>query len=184
MTVTPFSGEGLETAGYRTWARVATAAALLAMLSVTAISPGGAAAEKRATVAETQAMVPRAIQRFDAVGAEKTFAEIDAQDPAFRGRDPYAFVIVPDGRITAHAGDGKRIGLGLRDIRDHNNRPYGQMILDEATPEGVWVNYERLDYLSNKVLSKSSWVLHHKGYIFGGGAHTRPRAGARRDASV
>ncbi len=126
---------------------------------------------ERGTAAEAQAMVARAIQRFDAAGPAKTFAEIDAQDPAFRDRDLYVFVIGPDGRIAAHAGDVERIGLDLRDIRDHDDRPYGQMILDEATPEGVWIDYERLDYLSNKVLPKSSWVVRHKGYIFGVGIY-------------
>ena len=128
-------------------------------------------AAERGTAAEAKAMVARAIESFDSVGPKKTFAEIDAQDPAFRDRDLYVFVVGPDGLIVAHAGDVERIGLDLRDIRDLNDRPYGLMILHEATPGGVWVDYKRLDYLSNEVLPKSSWVVRHRGYIFGVGIY-------------
>ena len=154
--------------GSRTCAAISVA--LFAVLSTIAATPG-AAADERGTAAEAQAMVARAIESFDSEGAEKTFAEIDAQDPAFHDKDLYVFVIGPDGLIVAHAGDVKRIGVDLRDVRDRNDRPHGLMILHEATPDGVWVDYERLDYLSNEVLPKSSWVVRHKGYIFGVGIY-------------
>lgn len=158
-------------AGYGSQVHAATTVALLSMLFMIAIPLGAAVADERGTAAEAQAMVARAIESFDADGAEQTFAEIDAQDPAFRDRDLYVFVIGPDRRIVAHAGDVKRIGIDLRDVRDHNERPYGQMILHEASTDGVWVDYERLDYLSNEVLPKSSWVVRHMGYIFGVGIY-------------
>ena len=158
-------------AGYGSRARAAATAALLSLPFVIAMPLGTVVAADRGSAAEAQAMVARAIESFDTVGAEKTFAEIDAQDPAFRDRDLYVFVIGPDGLIVAHAGDVERIGLDLRDIRDLNDRPYGLMILHEASPDGVWVDYERLDYLSNEVLPKSSWVVRHRGYIFGVGIY-------------
>jgi hypothetical protein len=148
--------------------RAATAALLLA--TIWAIAPGAAAAD-RGTAAEAQTMVARAIQSFDTEGAEKTFAEINAQDPAFMDRGLYVFVIGPDGLIVALAGDIKRIGVYLRDVEDHTGRPYGQMILHEASADGVWVAYDRLDYVSNAVLPKLSWAVRHQGYIFGVGIY-------------
>ncbi len=140
--------------------------ALAVMLSLHVAAP----AQQRGTPEEAKAMVANAIIMFDADprGSMALF-----NDPAggFRDRDLYLFVIGPDAKVVAHALDRKRVGIDVRTVRDSKDRPYGRMIIDSATHEGVWVDYIRTDPLTGEDHDKSSWVVRYKDHVFGVGVY-------------
>lgn len=129
------------------------------------------AAAERGTREEAQAMVEGAIALFDSAGPEAALEAFNAPDPAFRDRDLYIFVVGPDGAVVGHAFDPNRPGLEVRNVKDRAGKPYGQQILDDATAEGVWIDYLRTDPETGEERHKSSWVKRHEGYIFGVGVY-------------
>jgi hypothetical protein len=147
----------------------ATRYCLIAFLAFTA--PSQVAAAERGTPEEARAMVERAIALFDSAGPEAALEAFNAPDPAFRDRDLYIFVVGPDGTVVGHAFDSGRLGLEVRTVKDSAGKPYGQQILDDATAEGVWIDYLRTDPETGEERHKSSWVKRHAGYIFGVGVY-------------
>lgn len=128
-------------------------------------------ADRRGTKAEAQAMVDRAIALFVELGPGPAFKRMNDPKGGFRDRDLYIFVIGPDKRVVAQAGDPKRVGLDVTKIRDSRGALYGIAILKAATPKGAWVDYWRRDPITGKDLPKHSWVRLHKGYVFGVGVY-------------
>lgn len=102
---------------------------------------------------------------------QAALAAFNAPAPDFRDRDLYVFVVGPEGTVVGHAFDPVRLGLEVRTVKDSAGSPYGQRILDEATAEGVWIDYLRIDPETGEERPKSSWVKRHAGYIFGVGVY-------------
>lgn len=116
-------------------------------------------------------MVDRAIALFDSAGREAMLAAVNRPDAEFRDRDLYVFVVGPDDTVVAHAFDPSRLGLEVRTVKDSAGNHYGRRILDEATAEGVWIDYLRTDPETGEERPKSSWVKRHAGHIFGVGVY-------------
>ena len=146
-------------------------AILIALLLIAA--PVFADKQKRGAPAEAQAMVARAIALFEEVGAEAAFDRITNQPaPEFKHLDLYVFVgKAQNVTIVAHAQTRSLIGTDSTTLIDPNGLNIGRAILDKVKPEGAWVDYGWKDPLTGKVAPKSSWVVLHKGYIFGCGIH-------------
>lgn len=126
----------------------------------------------RGTAKEAQTMVERAILLYDDEGAADTFAAINAGPPPFRERDLYIFVFDADGLIVAHAGRPDLVGRNGMDMMDANDVPLVRRMVEQATPNGVWVDYMFEDPLTGQIAPKSSWVVLHDGYVFGAGVYT------------
>jgi cytochrome c len=152
----------------------ALATALVAGGVLTAASPSHA--EEHGTRGQAQAMVAKAIALYDEKG--KAAFEIMDQGAAsgFRQEDLYIFVIGPgpDARVVAHGLDPQRIGQVVAVLTDSRGKPYGKALLAGATPQGAWVDYDRINPQSGKEEPKSSWVVLHDGYIFGCGVYVGP----------
>lgn len=138
-----------------------------------AIAPGLARAEERGTPDEAKEMVASAIALYRAEG-KAAFAIMNrgAATGFLRG-DLYIFVseTAPDGRVVVQAFDNARIGLRVDDIKDADGKPFGREMRERATPEGVWVDYSRMDPITKKDQAKSSWVVRYGDYIFGCGVY-------------
>ena len=131
-------------------------------------------AQKRGTPAEAQAMVAKAIALFEEKGAEAAFDRFtNSPGKEFKHLDLYIFVGKAEegARIVAHAVDRSLIGTEATTLIDPNGLNIGRAFLEKATPQGAWVDYGWKDPLTGKVAPKSSWVILHKGYIFGCGVH-------------
>ena len=74
-------------------------------------------------------------------------------------------------RIVAHARTRSLIGVNATTLIDPGGLNIGRAIRDKATAKGAWVDYGWKDPLTGKVVPKSSWVVRHKGHIFGCGIH-------------
>jgi cytochrome c len=143
---------------------------LLGLAAALLIIPA-AGGQERGTPDEAKALVAEAIALFDAEGPTRAFATFNDPEGEFRDRDLYVFVIAPDNTVVAQGADPIRVGIDVTTLEDSQGRPYGQLILDNATATGAWVDYIRLDPLTNKDLPKSSWVVAHRGYVFGVGVY-------------
>ena len=117
-------------------------------------------------------MVARAIALFDEVGAQATMDAIN-QDPApdFLDGDLYVFAYDPADMISAHAVNQSLVGLPVAGFTDVDGKAFGQEISDQATAEGVWVDYKWVDPVSEEIEQKSSWVVRHKDHVFGVGIY-------------
>ena len=157
--------------------------ALLRALVATLVAGGGlltaaslSHAEQHGTREQAQAMVAKAIALYDEKG--KAAFEVMDQGAAsgFRQEVLYIFVIGtgPDARVVAHGLDPQRIGAVVATLTDSRGKAYGKQLLEGATPEGAWVNYDRVKPESGKEEPKSSWVVLHDGYIFGCGVYVGP----------
>ena len=143
---------------------------VLSGLVISALAPSALAGEHRGTAEEAQAMVARAIALYDATG-ETAFAAMTVPSTVFVDRDLYIFVIGPDNRVVAHGLSIERIGIDVTTLIDDAANPYGVALVEEATADGVWVDYRRQDPLTWAIEPKSSWVVRHDGYVFGCGIY-------------
>jgi cytochrome c len=141
---------------------------LLGMLCLLAVPAG--AAEERGGAADAQALVARAIAAYDAEGVA-AFAAMTSPSTAFRDRDLYLFVADADNRVVAHGMDGKRVGADLAAQVDAAGTPFGKLMTEQASAEGVWIDYLWLDPITQRQVRKSSWVVRHDGYLFGCGIY-------------
>jgi cytochrome c len=131
-----------------------------------------AVAQDHGSAEEAQAMVARAIALFDEVGAQATMDAIN-HGPAldFLDGDLYVFAYDPAELISAHAVNQSLVGRPVAGFIDVDGKAFGQEISDQATAEGVWVDYKWVDPVSEEVEQKSSWVVRHDGYLFGVGIY-------------
>ena len=130
--------------------------------------------QKRGTPAEAQAMVAKAVALFEEEGLKAAFDRFTNRPGAeFNHLDLYIFVLkdAEGARIVAHAQTRSIIGTNASTLIDPDGLNIGHAILTKAKPEGAWVDYGWKDPLTGKTVPKSSWVVRHKGFIFGCGIH-------------
>ena len=130
--------------------------------------------QKRGTPAQAQAMVAKAVALFDKAGMKAAFDRFtNRPGREFRHLDLYIFVVKAEegARIVAHGVDRSLIGKNATTLVDPGGLNIGRAFLEKATAKGTWVDYGWKDPLTGKVVPKSSWVVLHKGYIFGCGIY-------------
>ena len=142
----------------------------LSLAALLPLVPFAAAAERRGTREEAQAMVEEAIALFKAEGPEATIAAINMPHTKFLKSDLYVFLIGPGGRTVAHGFDQSRVGLDVGVLVDQTGKPYGRELLT-ATPEGIWVDYTWRDPLTDIMEPKSTWAKKVDDFIFGCGVY-------------
>ena len=146
----------------------------VSVLIITAPALAEEHAQKRGAPAEAQAMVARAIALYDKAGMKAAFDRFtNRPGKEFKYLDLYIFVLdaADDARIVAHAQTRSLIGMKTTTLIDPNGLNIGRATMENATPRGAWADYGWKDPLTGKVAPKSSWVVLHKGYIFGCGVH-------------
>ena len=149
-------------------------ALIVSLLFLTAPALAEKHAQKRGTPAEAQAIVAKAVALFDKAGMKAAFDRFTNRPGAeFKHMDLYIFVLdaADDARIVAHAQTPSLIGTKATTLIDPNGLNIGRAALEKAKAKGAWVDYGWKDPLTGKVVPKSSWVILHKGYIFGCGIH-------------
>ncbi len=153
---------------------IATITILVSLLLIAAPAFADKHKQKRGTPAQARAMVARAVALFDKEGMRAAFDRFTNRPGAeFNHLDLYIFVLKAEkgARIVSHAQTRSIIGTDAASLIDPNGLNIGRAILDKATAKGAWVDYGWKDPLTGKVVPKSSWVVRHKGHIFGCGIH-------------
>jgi uncharacterized protein len=135
------------------YCRVLTAVISFALLSF----PTHAA--QFGTADEAVAMVKRVQARFQRDGAERTFAAVTAQDPAFRDRDLYVYIMNFDCVIQAHAARRELVGKSLWDFRDQDGIYPARNTVETARTKGSgWIDYRWTNPKTGQVEAKSTYV--------------------------
>lgn len=127
--------------------------------------------ELRGTAEEAQALVAAAIAYYDDTNLETAFAAFNNREGEFVDHDLYIFVYGPDRTIVSHGADVNLIGTPVDTLIDINGKPFGAAIQDEATEDGVWVDYTWYNPVTRELHAKSSWIVLHDGYRFGAGIY-------------
>jgi TRAP-type uncharacterized transport system substrate-binding protein len=111
------------------------------------------------TADEAVAMVKRVQARFARDGAERTFAAVTAQDPAFRDRDLYVYIMNYDCVIQAHAARKELVGKSLFDFRDQDGIYPARNTVETARTKGSgWIDYRWTNPKTGQVEAKSTYV--------------------------
>jgi uncharacterized protein len=134
--------------------RVLTAVILFSFVAVPshAATPFG-------TADEAIAMVKRVQARFARDGADRTFAAVTAQDPAFRDRDLYVYIMNFDCVIQAHAARRELVGKSLWEFRDQDGIYPARNTVEMARTKGSgWIDYRWTNPKTGQVEAKSTYV--------------------------
>ena len=142
------------------------AAAFLALASFTAH-----AQEARASEAEAQAMVRKAIDFYKKNGREKALAEFNRNPGAFVDRDLYVTVYTPNADALAHINP-KMVGKNMMELRDGNGKYHIKERMEAAQKaENGWQDFTFFNPVSKKIEPKRMYWEKHDGLIFACGAY-------------
>ena len=138
---------------------VLVACACLLALTAQLAGPSPATAADRGTPEEAIAMVKRVKASVKAKGLKSTLAAITKQEPAFKDRDLYAFVITFDGVLVAHGVLPILVGKYVLDLRDMDNTPFIRGFLEVAkSGRPGWVEYKWPNPSKNTIAQKSTHI--------------------------
>ena len=144
-------------------------ASVLILAGAFALSAAAAMASEKATPAEAQALLEKAVKAVQADG-KKALAAFNDPKGGFIDRDLYVFCYGPDGKITAHR-DASRIGNEVAAIKDSDGKEIGkQMLALGAKGEGS-VEYKWPNPVTNKVETKVSYIKKAGDQVCGVGAY-------------
>lgn len=145
---------------------------LLTALAIALFGASGAAyAEERATVAEAEAMVKKAIDFYKKNGREKALAEISNGKGKFVDRDLYVTVYSLDGICLAHINP-KVVGKNMWDQRDVDGKYFTRERLEAAKkqPDG-WQEFKFFNPMTKKIEPKRQYWQRVDDLVFATGAY-------------
>ena len=122
------------------------------------------------TPEEAKALVEQAVDFYKANGKEKALAEFNKPQGKFVKDDLYIFAFDPKGVTIAHGGDPKLVGRNLTDLKDVDGKYFAREFI-KIGPEGGWVDYKWMNYVTKKVDSKTAYVKRIDDVIIGSGAY-------------
>jgi hypothetical protein len=129
--------------------------------------------EERATEAEAQAMVHKAVAFYKKNGKAKALAELVKSPGPFVDRDLYVSVYTLEGLLVAHINP-KIVGKNLIDLRDVDGKPFVRERMEAArTVANGWQDYKYYNPVSRKVEPKRMYWERHDDLIFASGAYKK-----------
>lgn len=143
-------------------------AALTLMFPLTQVC----AEESRATRADAEKMVKKALDALKKAGKEKTFADITAPSKVFVDRDLYVVVYDLQGVALAHGQNTKQVGKNLIELKDPDGKLFIKERVDLAQSKGkFWQDYKFTDPLTKKVLPKQMYCERNDDTVVCGGVY-------------
>ena len=146
----------------------------LLLLAMIAALPAGAAqaADTRASRAEAEKMVRKAVGAIKKDGKDKTYAEITAPSATFVDRDLYVVVYDMNGVPLAHGQNAKQVGKNLIDLKDPDGKAFVRERVDLAKSKGTfWQDYKFTDPLTKKVMAKQMYCERADDIVVCGGIY-------------
>ena len=133
-------------------------AMLLAALLCCGLAAPLAHAGERATAAEAQAMVKKAVAYLQKNGPQKAYAEFNNPQGQFRDRDLYLVVFDMQGNGLAHVNP-RLVGKPTGDIRDADGKQIFHAQRKLALEQGKgWVDYKWPNPVGGKIEQKSTYL--------------------------
>ena len=115
---------------------------LVVALSMAIPFASALAQESRATRADAEKMVKKAMEALKKNGKDKTYIEITAPSKTFVDRDLYVVVYDMNGVPLAHGQNTKQVGKNLMDLKDPDGKLFVKERVDLAKTQGkFWQDY-------------------------------------------
>ena len=146
--------------------------AVITMLAMGFVAFGAAAQEeKRASKAEAQAMVKKAIEYYKKNGKDKALAEFVRKDGPFVDRDLYVTVYTLQGDALAHINP-KMVGKNMMDLRDPTGKYHIKERM-EAAAKGTsgWQDFQFFNPVNKKIEPKEMYWEKHDNLVFACGSY-------------
>jgi cytochrome c len=123
---------------------------------------------------QAKGLLDKAVAYLEKEGTAKAFCAFNDPRGDFHKGPLYVFAINMDGVYFAHSATPSLIGVSLRDTRDAAGRPFGKDIMEVIAAQGEGsVDYMWLNYTTNKVEKKHSFVKRVKDFVLGVGYYTQ-----------
>ena len=147
-----------------------SAAAVVFMFAVN----GSSLAADSLGEAEAKALLDKAVAYLDSNGVARAFCAFNDVNGAFHKDSLYVFAINMDGVYFAHSAAPTLIGMSLRDTRDAAGQPIGKLVMEAvATQQSAPVEYMWLNYQTNKVEKKHTFLKRVEDFVLGVGYYSR-----------
>ena len=145
--------------------------AMLAALGLALASAHAVAASDRASEAEAEAMVKKAVAFYARNGKEKALAEYMKNPGPFVDRDLYVTVYTPNADCLAHINP-KMVGRNVMELRDGNGKYHIRERMEMAgRGERGWQDFSFFNPANKQVEAKRMYWEKHDGLIFAAGAY-------------
>jgi cytochrome c len=123
---------------------------------------------------EAKALLDKAVAYFDKNGVARAFCAFNDPNGPFRNGPLYVFAINMDGVYFAHSAAPSLIGTSLRDTRDAAGQPIGNLVMEAvASQQSAPVEYMWLNYETNKVERKRTFLKKVENFVLGVGYYSR-----------
>ena len=145
---------------------------MIAAAAIVALSAGAASARERATAAEAEATVKKAVTFLKESGAEKAYAAFNDRKGPFTDRDLYIVVYALDGKCLAHGANARMIGKDLSDAQDIDGKYYvRERIALAKSRQTFWQDYKFTNPVTKKIEPKQMYCERVDGTIVCGGIY-------------
>lgn len=112
----------------------------------------------RATKADAEAMVKKAVTFLKEKGKETAFKAFTAPSTDFTDRDVYVVAYDMSGVCLAHGQNSKQVGLSLIGLKDPDGKEFVKERVEFAKmKDNFWQDYKFTDPLTKKILPKESY---------------------------
>ena len=119
-------------------------------------------------------LLDKAVAYLEKEGTAQAFCALNNPHGEFHKGPLYVFAINMDGVYFAHSATPSLIGVSLRDTKDAAGKPFGKEIMKVIASQGEGsVDYMWLNYTTNKVEKKHSFVKRVKDFVLGVGYYTQ-----------
>ena len=122
---------------------------------------------------QAKALLDKAVAYLEKEGAARAICAFNDPGGDFHKGPLYVFALSMDGVYIAHSAAPTLVGVSLRDTRDAAGQPVGKDIMEViATQREGSVDYMWLNYTTNKVEKKHTFVKRVKDIVLGVGYYT------------
>ncbi len=146
--------------------------AFVAACAFAVVSFGVQAASDRATTAEAEAMVKKAVAFYKKNGRDKALEEFMKKPGPFVDRDLYVTVYNLKGDALAHINP-KMVGKNMMDLRDGNGKYHIKERMEAAQKaDSGWQDFTFFNPVSKKIEPKKMYWEKFDNLVFACGAYT------------
>src|SRR4051794_10274560 len=145
-------------------------AAAILMMAVA----GSTLAAESSGAEQAKALLNKAVAYLEKVGPGGAFCAFNNPSGEFHKGPLYVFAINMDGVYFANSAAPTLVGVSLRDTRDAAGQPFGKDIMELIAKQGEGsVDYMWLNYTTNKVEKKHSFVKRVGDFVLGVGYYSK-----------
>jgi cytochrome c len=128
-------------------------------------------ASDRASEAEAEALVKKAVEFYKKNGKDKALAEYQKNPGPFVDRDLYVTVYTPTADCLSHINP-KMVGKNMMELRDGNGKYHIKERMEMAKKgEKGWQDFTFFNPVSKNIEPKRMYWEKHDGLIFAAGAY-------------